>query len=1129
MSTESCHTIQAPGGGTSRLNRLLKSLLPDYVAVDGKSMEDLQQFAIQLAQEIKYASPTGWEGDWSSFFEKKIEADQLTDPHFALFLAFLQNFKLAQSELNALTKRHLDFFYRDILRLQEKSAEPDQAYLIFQLAKNVNESLVPKKSVFKAGKDNTGVEIHFENQQDQILNRAEVASLKALYRDENGRLFSSPVANSSDGQGSEILDPTGRWSPFGSLKSAFPDSDRPQAILGFALASPVLELAEGLRKLSLTLTFQPQEGLLAKLQSLHLNSSFRFFLSGEKDWIEAIPGFPIQDNEKVDELILAFINNAKSWVDIAGIEPQSGPVLDDPETGVHKPFRGYDIGEVVAKNLLAKRDSLPEKRFKELKELDQVRGFGPDKLADLIYTFRTQKHELKNLGSAGVQLILKCHLIPDQAAVVGYSEEVLLQKIKTKQSVLKVQLAETSQSYSYPILEDASLNSVHLHVDVEGVSQLILQNDLAPLPVGKNIHPFGFRPVSGSSFYIGSREVFSKQLLSLKLHADWHGLPSDEKGFTDYYDGYSGSRSNENFTVNVDFLNDKIWKTTNNVLRLFEQNNKLANSQSYALDLKTLGNIPKEPELEPFGTYSPDRTRGFVRLTLNGSDFGHSTYPMVFATQILKKSKDEKPEDVPLPNEPYSPELKSIRLDYTAEETFQVKEDPWNSFYHLDAFGEARQPQFPCPLLPKWKAEGSLLIGLKNHLPGQSIQLLIHVLDGSSNPELAVPPVSWSYLNGNSWRPLEKLDLALDETAGLIQTGLHKFTLPRAADTEHTVMPNGLTWIKASVPENSEAIPDFTQILAQAIKVSFIDQGNDPLRLAAPLPAKSIAKLKVPQTQISKINQPFASFGGKTKEASADFYTRVSERLRHKQRAITRWDYEHLVLEQFPEIYQVKVLNHTHYDGNLEAYRALAPRHVTVVLVANVQNKNALDPLRPKASVALIEQVRSFLQKINGAGVFLHIVNPVYEELQVKTKVRFLAGFDRSFYAKKLEDDLKAFLSPWAFAGIEDFNFSGKIHQSVVLHFIEKLPYVDFLSCFELYHVVVNPINGEVLSKTKVEEAVGSRGVSLLGSIGQIDHYGDHLIEVLETEECDCPDNEVLATSIIASSESSDMIEAFPT
>jgi hypothetical protein len=1135
MSQDNCHSMQPSGKGTNRVNRLLESLLPGFVAVDERKIEDLKDFAIKIAAQLKFRikpknlSDPEWDGDWAGFFEKSIDHEQRTDPHFALFLAFLQNFQLAQNEINTLGKRHLDFFYRDVLHLKEKASEPDQAYLILTLAKQVGEYLLPKKSSFKAGKDDTGVEVLFENPSDQALNKSEVASIKSLFRDDHGRFYASPIANSEDGQGAELLNSEGRWNPFGIPKSLFPDSDRKLAILGFAVSSPVLALAEGQRNITLALTLQAQPGILEKLKSLYLNSSFRFWLSGEKEWIPAEPGIPIQSEEEVEAAFLDFLNKATTWKDIAGIEPQAGSVFDNPELGYHRPFKGYDIGETTAENILTFRDSLPGNKFTSVDQVKSVRGMGEDKTADLYFSFQTQKHQLIDLGPAGIQLILKCHLIPDQDAVVGYSEEVLLQKFKTSQAVLKVELVETIQSYAYPILQGAKLAKVDISVDVKGVENLVLQNDLATLPIGKNIQPFGFRPVLGSNFYIGSKEVFSKAVQSLKITTEWHGLPQGSNGFQDYYTGYSGAISNSSFSANAYFLDDRDWGNSIKTISLFSGSGAISAVQPYLLSQSELGIIHPEPELENFTTWTPSSKRGFLKLSLSGKNFGHQEYPKIFSAAVVSRSNAVTTDDLAIPNEPYTPELKSVKLDYTAKDSFVPGNSKWNSFFQIGAFGEAEQLKNPCLLVPDYLDEGYLLIGLKNHELAQSIQLLVHVLDGSGNPEKAVPPLKWSYLAGNDWVDFNKLDLVLDETKGLIQTGLLGFTLPRAANNQHTILEDGLTWIRASVEENSEAIPDFTQILAQAIRVVFENKGNDPNRFGTALPEKTIGKLKISQSQISKIDQPFASFGGKTQEVSEDFYQRVSERLRHKQRAITRWDYEHLVLEQFPQVYQVNVLNHTEYSGNLEDYRALAPRHVTVVLVANVQNQNAVDPLRPKASVSLIANVDEILSKINSAGVKLHVVNPIYEELQVKTKVKFLPGIDTSLFAKKLEDDLKAFLSPWAFAGIENFDFSGEIHSSVILHFIEKRHYVDFLTCFELYHIVKNPIDGAVISKEKVEEAKGSTGVSLLGSVGKIDTYGDHLIEILESEDCKCADNEILPTASIASNESSDMDEAFPT
>lgn len=84
--------------------------------------------------------------------------------------------------------------------------------------------------------------------------------------------------------------------------------------------------------------------------------------------------------EVADE-VLRFLNDARKPEDIAGKEPQAGPVYDDPDAGDRD---GYDIGIEVATRLLAKRNRLG--RFTRLDQLSGIRGFGRDKFADLVYT-----------------------------------------------------------------------------------------------------------------------------------------------------------------------------------------------------------------------------------------------------------------------------------------------------------------------------------------------------------------------------------------------------------------------------------------------------------------------------------------------------------------------------------------------------------------------------------------------------------------------------------------------------------------------------------------------------------------------------------------------------------------------
>ena len=85
--------------------------------------------------------------------------------------------------------------------------------------------------------------------------------------------------------------------------------------------------------------------------------------------------------------ILDFLNGAQTASEIAGDEPQAGPVHDDPRTGYGDQFADYDIGELVARRIIDRRMTFGAVGFIDLAQLSGIRGFGRDKFKDLVYTF----------------------------------------------------------------------------------------------------------------------------------------------------------------------------------------------------------------------------------------------------------------------------------------------------------------------------------------------------------------------------------------------------------------------------------------------------------------------------------------------------------------------------------------------------------------------------------------------------------------------------------------------------------------------------------------------------------------------------------------------------------------------
>jgi hypothetical protein len=1052
--------------GTSQQQRLLKALLPSYVSVDERSMQDLIAFAVNYGKEINYYDSTNSvNGNWQSFFKDMVidEAGQTTQPHYALFIAFLELFRIAQDDLNTITQRHLDFYYRDVLRLEEHDAIPDQVYVIFKLAQQVATHLVPEGTALNAKKDAKGVNLVYDTTREIVVNTAQVTELKALFYNTtfDKRLYASPLANSADGNGKELEGDEKKWKTFGSLNDPSlpfnsPLIDRAQADVGFAFASPVLQMAEGSRQVTITLTFDSNINTLVTNDDL--KTAFTILFSGEKDWI--IPA---------------------------------------PDAAVDEPF-------------------------------------------------------LSGTNSIVINRIIS----QAQPAVVNYQQSVLKSPFATKWPVVKILLntEDSASPYVYEKLKSFVLTNAQIEVKVIGVKNLILQNDQSKLDASKPFQPFGNRPLVSSSFYIGSAEIFSKSLSSVDVDITWKGLPTDSNGFEDYYHNYipaseNAKRKNPLFKAEVSILKGKEWKplllASSDGARLFDTAPAFSLALDEAVSASTvftarsssiihtpllntrlitssggqLSSIGRDATmaLAPLTKYDNNTFRGFLRMELAVVDFGHQDFQNSFATQALKAAKasgviPDIVDNYPLPNEPYTPVISELSLNYksvvniplinnTAVNDEIVFNDRVDQFFHIEPFGVAENHPFinvEAPninLLPLYKDQGSLYIGISDLHPSQTLSILFKVAEGSADPDLKKQAVTWSYMVNNEWKEFPQLKIISDSTNGLLTSGIVVFDISKFATNANTVLTTGLHWLKAAAIDNSSAICELIDLRTQAVSAVFADNGNDPNHLLQSLPAETISELVDSDGAIEKVIQPYASFGGKIKEQSNEFYTRVSERLRHKNRAVNIWDYEHLILEKFPAIYKAKCLNHTKYLSVTDIHE-MAPGHVSVVMISDLKNKNAVNPLKPKTSLVLLTEIEEFIKKLNPPAVELYIKNPLYEEITVDFNVRFFPGFDNGFYGQKLEEDIKRFLAPWAY-NVSDIAFGGKIHKSMILNFVEEQPYVDFVTCFKMSQI----ISGNTLSN--IDEAVASTSASIITSASF------HTIHVLNSDECECDDNLVNA------------------
>lgn len=424
---------------------------------------------------------------------------------------------------------------------------------------------------------------------------------------------------------------------------------------------------------------------------------------------------------------------------------------------------------------------------------------------------------------------------------------------------------------------------------------------------------------------------------------------------------------------------------------------------------------------------------------------------------------------------PYTPEFNSLHLDYVAQTTIDLDE---HSMYHLHPFGVEELEGTGNSLIPEYSDEGNLLIGLSGMDSPQVVSVFFQLHDDTGDLDKEINEdnkISWSYLSGNSWESFGTEQIIKNTTLNFSDTGFIKFNIPAAAVSAHNILTDGLVWIKGSVPQDSSAYPFIIGIETQAIETVYDKRDNDPGRLTKALAAGSISKLENRIAGIKKVTQPYASYGGRPEELDESYYTRVSERLRHKGRAWSIWDYEHLVLERFPSIFKVKCISHS----NLQSEYVTG--NVTIVLLPNPANVNFQDALQPRVSKSVIESVKQYVAGLTSAFAHVDVVNPQYEPLKVVCDVKIRPEYgDEAFYSNQLKKELSAFIAPWSVDSKQQVSFEGKIYQSQLINFIEERPYIDYVTNFEVIRANSN---------TKCEELiVADKESSIITSVAFENH-----------------------------------------
>ena len=205
-------------------------------------------------------------------------------PHIGLLLAFFKLFQNIQQDINSIPKKHLDFYFLELLKQKRKTPKPHTALLALQLQQGVDSVDIPEgeKFEFVFGENQS---LTFKASADTQINKARIAAINTLYKSDElpfgeqpgidksfsiSRLYEATIRKeeTEKKKEQEPTEPVYFPATLGeeSNLEEFAENDIKQGEIGFLVSSPALILERG--KQNIQVTFKLMSGFFD--ESVHL-------------------------------------------------------------------------------------------------------------------------------------------------------------------------------------------------------------------------------------------------------------------------------------------------------------------------------------------------------------------------------------------------------------------------------------------------------------------------------------------------------------------------------------------------------------------------------------------------------------------------------------------------------------------------------------------------------------------------------------------------------------------------------------------------------------------------------------------------------------------------------------------
>ena len=525
------------------------------------------------------------------------------------------------------------------------------------------------------------------------------------------------------------------------------------------------------------------------------------------------------------------------------------------------------------------------------------------------------------------EIIIKIILDRRMPSVDNYFEDIHLYNYKTSFPVFEFSLNEGEFYHAYSFLAGMELAKLELDVSVKGLNQLTAFNKQGNIDLNNEFELLGASPKKGSSILIGTNELFCKPISKLNIRWNYKNFPTENIDLKDYYKEYNREIENHSFKLKLSALSDFNFKRSGSEdieFEMFQLDKKGKLKENFVLSDIEISKLKLKPNnnlnFDSVEEYSKESETGFLKLEFSEPKigFGFDVYAPIYNEAVLNANKQKKGQEIKPPNQPWSPLIDSLAIDYSSNTTLYFNNslstendfEQNNSFFLISDQGTRKtftsKSVLSSLLIPSFDYLGEFIVGLENVTTPQSLNLMIEVKKSENTGYEFSQNLDWLYTSANGWKKFKPSQILYDETLSLMKSGVISFILPRDITNSFEYFNDNFYYIKAVSKNRADQFSLIKAVHNNGISLSEIVPENFSSGSTPEIEANSVQELEISVPGIIRINQPINSFGGSQRESDQNFYKRVSHLLRHKNRPITKWEIEKFLLKEFDWLSYVK-------------------------------------------------------------------------------------------------------------------------------------------------------------------------------------------------------------------------------